>query len=283
MKIQLKSIIAAFVASITIASCSSDSEVSPVVNELEGLTKIKEFVNTTHTIELYSNKSILEQGYNDITLRIKNNADNQYVKNASVNWMPMMHMTTMNHSCPKSAVVKPSSESLFYKGYIVFQMPQNNTEYWDLKIDYSINGANFSVTSVIDVPASAKRKVTSFTGSDGVKYVLALIQPNSPKVAINDMTVGVFKMQDMMTFPVVNNYTVKIDPRMPSMGNHGSPNNVHLTQAIAEGLYNGKLSLTMTGYWKINLQLLNNNNDVLKGEGISDTVTSSSIFFEIEF
>ena len=47
-----------------------------------------------------------------------------------------------------------------------------------------------------------------------------------------------------MTFPVVDGYTVKIDPRMPSMGNHSSPNNVHATQTTAVGgLYNGKLSL----------------------------------------
>ena len=45
------------------------------------------------------------------------------------------------------------------------------------------------------------------------------------------MTVGVFKMQSMMVFPVVDNFKVKIDPRMPSMGNHGSPNNVDLTQS----------------------------------------------------
>ena len=120
-------------------------------------------------------------------------------------------------------------------------------------------------------------------GTDNVKYVVAMIDPKSPKVAVNDMTVGVWKMQDMMTFPVVDGYTVKIDPRMPSMGNHSSPNNIHATQMLAGGLYNGKLSLTMTGYWKINLQLANAEGTILKGEEITETVTASSIFFEIEF
>ena len=89
-------------------------------------------------------------------------------------------------------------------------------------------------------------------------------------------------MENMMNFPRVNNYTVNTDPRMPSMGNHGSPNNVNLTQST-DLLYNGKLSLTMTGYWKINLQLLNSANEVLKGEEITDTTTASSIYFEVEF
>ena len=70
---------------------------------------------------------------------------------------------------------------------------------------------------------------------------------------------------------------------MPSMGTHSSPNNVDLTQVAAGGMYKGKLSLTMTGYWKINLQLLNANNEVLKGEAITDAVPASSIYFEIEF
>ena len=90
-------------------------------------------------------------------------------------------------------------------------------------------------------------------------------------------------MENMMSFPVVNDLKVKIDPRMPSMGNHGSPNNVNLSQSASDKLYYGKLSLTMTGYWKINLQLLNESNVILKGETITDLVPASSIYFEIEF
>jgi hypothetical protein len=70
---------------------------------------------------------------------------------------------------------------------------------------------------------------------------------------------------------------------MPSMGNHGSPNNVDLTQSTSDEFYHGKLSLTMTGYWKINLQLVNASNDVLKGETVTESNEASSIFFEVEF
>lgn len=264
------------------ASCTSDNDTA-AVDELDGLTKFKEITNTTHTIELYKHMSGLEQGYNEIALRIKDNATNQYIKNATVSWMPVMHMAMMNHSCPKSPVTKVSTDGLVYEGYIVFQMAQNATEFWDLKIDYTINGTAYSMTSVIDVPASAKQRVTTFTGSDNVRYIVAYVDPHHPKVGINDMVVGVWKMQDMMNFPVVDNYKLKIDPRMPSMGNHSSPNNVDATQIGVGDLYNGKLSLTMTGYWKINLQLLNASGTVLKGETITDAVPASSIYFEIEF
>jgi len=264
------------------ASCSSNNENS-TVDELEGLTKFKEISNTTHTIELYKHMGGLEQGFNEIALKIKDKTSNLYITNATVSWMPLMHMTMMTHSCPKSPVEKISADGSVYEGYIVFQMAQNATEYWDLKIDYTINGTAFSATSVIDVPASAKQRVTSFTGSDNVKYVVAYVDPHHPKVGVNDMVAGVWKMQDMMTFPVVDNFKLKIDPRMPSMGNHSSPNNIDLAQAVAGDLYNGKLALTMTGYWKINLQLLNASGTVLKGETITDAVPASSIYFEVEF
>jgi hypothetical protein len=265
-----------------LASCTSNND-DTVVDELEGLTKFKEIANTTHTIELYKHLGGLEQGFNEIALKIKDKTNNHYITNATVTWMPLMHMAMMTHSCPKSPVTKISADGSVYEGYIVFQMAQNTTEYWDLKIDYTINGVAYSVMSVVDVPASAKQRVTTFTGSDNVKYVIAYADPHHPKVGINDLVAGVWKMQDMMTFPVVDNFKLKIDPRMPSMGNHSSPNNVDLTQTVASDLYKGKLSLTMTGYWKINLQLLNASGTVLKGEAITDAVPASSIYFEIEF
>ena len=125
--------------------------------------------------------------------------------------------------------------------------------------------------------------VSTFTGTDGIRYLVAYVAPQNPKVATNAISVGVYKMQDMMTFPVVNNFKIKMDPRMPSMGNHGSPNNTDLTQSTTDGFYNGKLSLTMTGYWKINLQLLNASDNVLKGEPVTTENPASSLFLEIEF
>ncbi len=264
------------------ASCTSDNGATSI-DELEGLTKFKEISNTTHIIELYKYMGGLEQGFNEIALKIKDKTSNQYITNATVSWMPLMHMAMMTHSCPKSPVTKMSTDGAVYEGYIVFQMAQNATEYWDLKIDYNINGTAYSMTSLIDVPASAKQRVTTFTGSDNVKYIAAYVDPHHPKVGINDMVAGVWKMQDMMTFPVVDNFKLKIDPRMPSMGNHSSPNNMDLNQTTAGDLYNGKLSLTMTGLWKINLQLVNASGTVLKGETITDAVSASSIYFEIEF
>ncbi len=251
--------------------------------EIEGLLKIKEISNDTHIIELYSKTGTTALGYNDIKLRFKNKANNQYEKNATVTWKPLMHMTTMSHSCPNSSVQKVTSEGSLYSGYIVFQMPENTSEYWDLQINYTIGTATYTATTVISVPVQTKKTVSALMGTDNVKYIVAYIDPKSPKVAINDMVLGVWKMQDMMNFPVVDGYTVKVDPRMPGMGNHSSPNNVHATQSGVGKLYSGKLSLTMTGYWKINLQLAKADGAVVAGQEITEGNPASTLFFEIEF
>ena len=268
---------------VIFTSCSSDTDEIIPVNEVAGLVKIQSMENESHLVELYSSSGQLEQGYNKISLRIKDKTDQKYVTNASIQWTPIMHMETNQHSSPYSEVTKkPATESL-YEGFIVFQMPENPTEYWKLTLDYTVNGVNYTVTDRIAVPASPRRRITVFTGTDGVRYILALIDPASPKVAINEMSMGVFRMENMMTFPVVNGYKVKIDPRMPSMGNHGSPNNVDLMQSPEDNLYYGKLTLTMTGYWKINLQLENALGEVVKGEPVTDSNEANSLFLELEF
>lgn len=278
----LKYLSVLFVALLTF-SCSSDDDTNPlIIDEIDGLVKTQELSNSTHILELYTQKGVLEQGYNAISIRIKDKNTNNFITNASVNWNPMMYMTGMQHSCPKSEVVKTIGKQTLYNGYIVFQMASHDSEYWELTINYSIDQVDYSVNQIIQVDTSNKQRITSFMGTDNQRYVLALIEPSSARVALNDMVVGLFKMENMMDFSVVNNYTIKIDPRMPSMGNHGSPNNVDLTQKT-DGFYHGKLSLTMTGYWKINLQLLNQSDDVLKGEEVSEENPSSSLYLEVEF
>lgn len=270
-----------FAIIVLIASCSKKDTVIEPINEIEGLSLVKAFTNSNHTVNLYTTNGKLSTGYNEIFFQITN-PDGSLVNNAIATWLPVMHMHSMSHSCPASVVAKKSGASATYGGYIVFQMAGNDMEYWELTINYTINGIDYSVTEKIKVTAAPKRVVESFQGSDGKRYIIALVQPTAPKVALNDISAVLYQMENMNKFIAVNNYTIKIDPRMPGMGNHGSPNNVDLTQAN-DKLYHGKLSLTMTGYWKINMQLLNNTGALLKGEAVTTERESSSIYFETEF
>jgi hypothetical protein len=268
----------------TIISCSSDDDDTFIPeNEVEDLILIQEITNDTHTIELYSISGALSQGYNDITIRLKDKTTGDFVEDASFMWNPMMHMTQMMHSCPKSELLKVTGKETIYNGYIVFQMAQNADEGWDLTFNYTIDGEEFTAVGDISVPATDRKEVAVFMGADDVRYILALVEPQNPEVMVNDVTFGLYKMETMMSFPMVADYKIKLDPRMPSMGNHTSPNNEDLVFNATKAMYDGKLSLTMTGYWKLNLILENQNGEILKGEEVTDENESSSLYLEIEF
>lgn len=277
----LKRILGLLAIVLTLSACSKENDAPNTQDELSGLKLAATISNEDHKIELYTAKGQFLTGYNAIALQIRDK-NGSPIPNASISWEPLMQMMSMSHSCPYSTVSKKDGDRNTYSGYIIFQMAGNEMEHWKLTINYAINGQEYRAASEINVVGANRQQVQSFTGSDEKRYVLALVEPGEPKVAVNNITAALFRMKSMMEFEIVDGYTVEIDPRMPSMGNHGSPNNVNLTQG-ADKFYQGKLSLTMTGFWKINLRLLNASGDPLKGEQVTDERESSSLYFEIEF
>ena len=270
---------------ILVTACSDNNDDPIVVDEnpLVELNLLSSFETDDHTIEVYSEQNQYTIGYNAFFFRIKDKDTQRYITDATLAMNPVMHMEMMSHSCPKSAITK-TDEASVYTGFSIFQMPSNTTEYWELGLEYSFGGQTYNLTERIEVktPVDGKKRVNVFTGSDENQYVLAMM-PMKPEVAINDFSAMLFKMENMMTFPVVEGYTIGIDPRMPGMGNHSSPNNQDLTFDTSNNMYKGKLSLTMTGYWKINLKVMNTTGEVLKGEDITEENEASSLYFEIEF
>jgi hypothetical protein len=264
----------------TLFSCSKKDAPQPT-GELDGLKLVRTFAGSTHKVDLYTPNGKLQTGYNRVYFQVRGN-DGNTLNDVSAEWIPMMYMMGMSHSCPFSEITRKQGAQSTFGGYIVFQMAGNESEYWELAIRYSIAGKDYEVKDRIEVAAAPRRNVETFTGSDNNRYVLAMIDPASPRVAVNDMTAMVFQMKSMMSFVPVGNCLIKIDPRMPGMGNHSSPNNEDLAPG-PDLKYYGKLSLTMTGYWKINLRLMDASGNILKGEPVSESNEASSIFFELEF
>ncbi len=274
------------IAILSIFTIACKNETIKPIDETEGLTLLQEMSNDSSSIELYTTQTgNLTVGYNDIYLRIKNKSTGNYITDANLTWMPMMHMISMSHSGPKSNISKVSGKNTLYKGYIVFQMPENDVEKWTLTVNVMRNGDTAVLTDTIAVKSATdtRKKVVSFTGNDGKKYILALANPQVPFIGINDFSVALFKRESMLSFPAVTDATILFDPRMPSMDNHSSPNNVQPTFSAIDNLYHGQLSLSMSGYWKLNFIVKDATDTVIKGEAISDTTESSSLFLEVEF
>ena len=106
-----------------IFSCSTDdNDDTTPSNEVANLYLIQEITNGDQTIELFNKTGMFKTGYNAISLRIKDNTTNTYIEDASLSWLPVMQMPTMQHSCPKSNITKAIGKNTVYEGFIIYQM-----------------------------------------------------------------------------------------------------------------------------------------------------------------
>lgn len=202
------------------------------------------------TVVLYADKADLKVAYTNLYIQVKD-ADGNVKENATVSVMPMMDMTSMQHSCPIEAFVYNSTSKMF-SGAAVFTMASSSMGTWSVNV--TVNGEElvFPVT----VADAATKIVGSYIGTDSEKYIVSLIQPTSWKVGLNDVEFLISKKASMMSFPADEDFTVVMDPEMTSM-NHGSPNNVSPIH-IGNGRYKGVVNYTMTGDWRLHLALSKN-------------------------
>lgn len=277
-------------AAVVIMSCKKDKNIVPNnINEAEGLQLIKTILNNGYTVELFNKSGQLKVGYNQIYVRLTDE-DGKYITTSSLNWMPLMTMNmggmTHQHSCPFSDIQKVTGKQTLFEGYIVFIMASDGQNaYWNLKINFTSGNENIQVDDKVDVllTESPYNKVyTSGMGSDNTTYMLALVEPQSPTNGTNDIVVALFKKGVGNDFPIVDNFKIKIDPRMPSMGNHSSTGNVDMTQG-SDRFYHGKVGFSMSGYWIINLVLETGSGTTVKGEPVTGQNPESSLNFKLEF
>lgn len=275
-----------------VSSCGNDSNpTQESTNPTEGLKKIQDFVIGDYTLSLYNENGELRLGYTKVYFAVKDKNGN-YVSDAQLTAFPRMDMGTMTHSTPRSEITKVPGKALYeaYYSFLMYSGQGDGTWYYDLK--YKIANDSDSIThQVIQVKnafrsdgATSRRVIQSLLALDeSGTYVISLVEPISPKVGLNDITAYIHKRVNANTYVPVKNLTLKLDPRMPSMENHSSPNNVDLTWDEASSIYKGKVNFSMTGYWTLNLILQNEAGDTLYGNPITTDKTYSSLFFEVEF
>lgn len=272
----------ALLSTLSVISCKKDDMVEPIEKDLfDNLKLVTTLNNTDENIEIYTPTGKFTQGYNEVYFQVKN-ALGEVISHEAKSWMPMMQMTMMSHSCPFSEITKVDDNPMVSMGFIIFNMASGEMGSWKMNIKYTVDGVEKEVEGEITVQASARRVTQGFKGSDSIQYFIGLIEPSNPMEGSNIMKAGLYKMEADHTFSPVENFKVLIDPRMPSMGNHSSPNNENL-MSQGKGIYNGKVNFSMTGYWKINLQVENASGEIIKGEAITTETEGSSIYFEVEF
>lgn len=220
--------------------------------------KIAEITKEDLVTTLWSDQSTLQTGYNKIYVSLKDLQGNE-IKNAALTYFPLMDMVSMDkqHSSPAENP-RYNNDLNLYEGAVVFTMPSSNNDGWLL--DVSVNSK--TITFPLTITAAAQKKSGSYTGSDGEKYVLALISPMEWQVGLNDLEIFISKQVSMMKFTPAEGFTIEFTPEMPSMG-HGSPNNVSPV-STGNGHYKGKVNYTMTGDWRLHFNLKKNGETIVE-------------------
>jgi len=262
-------------AAITISSCQKDDNVE-IEDPKSSLLKISETyaIGSSTKVELWSTTE-LSTGYQNLFVALYDSVTNKAISTATVHIMPMMEMNIngmkMSHSAPLESPESINAINTLFPCSAVFTMPSNGADgIWRIKVMVKKEGqSKFGLAEMpITVKQSNPEHVRNITAADGTKLTIAYILPSKPKVGVNDFEISISRKQDMMTFPGDDSYTIVMTPEMPSMG-HGSPNNVNPIH-IKNGHYKGKVNFTMTGDWRINLEL--------KKDG-----KTSSTFFDLLF
>lgn len=285
-----------FISVIALFSACDDSgkEINlPVtVDPFEGLKKIQDFTINDYTVSAWNENGEWRLGYTKVYFTVKDKENNS-VENVQLSAFPEMDMGTAKHSAPRSEITKVEGKAL-YEAFYAFTMYSGQGGgkwYYDLKLTVdnitdSINDVEIDVKNVFRPDGKTGRKViqtlVAIDGSDR-RYVVSLAEPLKPQTGSNEITACIHERIDANTYIPVENFTLKLDPRMPSMENHSSPNNEDLTWNATEKIYKGKVNFTMTGYWTLNLILLDDKGVTLYGNPITDSIEASSLCFEIEF
>jgi len=234
---------------LALSSCSNN-DVAP--DPASGLTRIASgYTNGAGIkIEVYASQELFA-GFNTVYVALFDSVTESRITQAEIELIPEMQMTTMKHSCPVENP-SPLAEKGLFPASILFTMPSGEMGNWLLKINVTSNGASGQAELNINVQSVTPAKVLSFSTANNERYYLSYLFPSRITTGVNDFEIIVFKASGMGFIPA-EDLTITIAPEMPSM-DHGSPNNIDPTHTRA-GHYRGKVNFTMTGEWRINMDL----------------------------
>lgn len=244
------------------------------MDPLAGLTKVAEgYASGAATkVELYANTQALYSGYTPFKVRLLDSLTGNVVERASIQLAPLMDMGMMRHACPYENPTSTTADNQLFPCAVTFIMSSMGGS-WTLGIAVQnlTNNKQGTLVVPLTIAEPTRARIKSFTAAhNGQKYFVSLVSPIAPKVGINDLEFAVYKKVSGMSFPADSSLRIVNTPEMPTMG-HGSPNNIDPAH-IENGHYKGKVNFTMTGLWKLNL-------DIYSGAAVADTTQ----YLEIEF
>ena len=272
--------------------CCSAEEALQVFRFLETVNIIPELstvVDGKYNVFAYSRTGKFNVGYNDIYFVATKKKNGNYVKNFEVTgFTPHMLMVKMGmkHSTPVSGQAESFNDSYpaVKRAWVSFIMSSGESGSWTIGYNLDVLGSKGGIEEAditVDPLPAGQDWVKSFkVGND--TYYISVVSSLDLKTGANTLKAYISKKSSPATTPyalATESFKVDIDPRMPDMGNHTSPDNTELTKQ-ADGSYQGTVNLTMTGLWRIHLTVRDlQGNVVAGGDNLSDGF--SSLYWDV--
>ena len=272
--------------------CCSAEEALLVYKFLQTVKPIPELyteVEGLYDVWAYSKTGSLHNGYNDLYFVVTKKKTGNYVKDFNItNVTPIMNMVKMNmfHSTPVSPAVEifDDTRKAIKHGWVSFLMNTSEAGTWAFSYDIAVLGSKASVTDkaiVVNAIPDGQEWLKNFKVGDNT-YYLSLVNPIDWKTGENVIQAYISKKSAPITTPYAlasETFTVEIDPRMPDMGNHTSPDNTPLVKQ-KDGSYQGNINLTMTGLWRIHLTVKDAQGNIVAG-GDDQKDGFSSLYWDV--
>lgn len=313
---RLSFLLLAGIVALMPTSCNSNDDGGPASIEIPGVTidgdvdccsaeealQVYKFLQTVkiipslstvvadkYNVFAYAKNGTFHEGYNEIYFVATKKSNGNYIKNFDVTAItPLMHMAAMNmsHSAPASAGVASFNDNYLAvrRGWVSFPMATSDDDSWTLAYQADVLGATGSIGATeltVSALPDGQKWVQSFKLGDKT-YYLSLINPSAWQTGANTISAVLALQGDDRSKPyqqATEPLTIDIEPLMPDMGNHTSPDNTPLTLQ-ADGTYTGTINLTMSGLWRIHLTVRDAAGNIVAG---GDTLTDgySSLYWDV--
>lgn len=259
------------------ADCCSAEEALNTYNFLQTVQLVPELtteIDGKYNVYVYTKTGGFHTGYNDIYFVSTKKETGNYIKDVTVTSnSPLMYMSKMNmyHSTPvseKSRIVNYDYLAV-KRVWVSFLMNTSENGSWTYSFEVNVLGKAGGVEKkdiVVSALPEGQVWLKSFKVGDDT-FFLSLVNPTDWKTGTNTIKAYVSKKSNPITTPyalAAETFTVDIDPRMPDMGNHTSPNNTPLVKQ-EDGSYQGTINLTMTGLWRIHLKVKDSEGNIVAG------------------
>ena len=259
------------------ADCCSAEEALNTYNFLKTVKLIPELsaeIDGKYNVYVYTKTGSFHTGYNEIYYVSTKKETGNYIKDLTVTAQtPLMYMSKMNmyHSSPvsdKSRIVNYDYLAV-KRAWVSFLMETSDAGSWTYSYEVDVlgrpGGAEKKDITVSALPEGQSWLKSFKAGND--TYYVSLVPPSEWQTGTNEIKAYVSKKSTPATTPYLpasETFTIDIDPRMPDMGNHTSPDNTPLLKQ-EDGSYKGNINLTMTGLWRIHLTVRDAEGNIVAG------------------